>query len=133
MPFLLDMSSRVIEFVDRIPDDWLSVKIRIKRLLNDQNPHAIDWEDATIAGKAKGNLIILSDRLDAFDIEYWTRGGGTLNFEEGHQRVPVDYSDLDFPDISDDMYRANLLRQYPHLEPDMTTSEMELITNIYEV
>jgi hypothetical protein len=86
MPFLLDMSSRVIESTMQVPgdiEDWVVANFRIKRLLNDQHPHALDWEDAIIQGlfNVKDSLLILQERGSAFDIEYWTRGGGTLDWE----------------------------------------------------
>ena len=121
MPFLLDMSSREIECTMQVPgdiNDWVVAKFHIKRLLNDQHPHALDWEDVTIGGlmNVRDDILILQDRGSAFDIEYWTRGGGNLDWslvkQLGKHREVVDYSDLDLPDITDEMYAANLLHQF---------------------
>lgn len=116
MPFLLDMSSRAIAPTIQLHGDineWVIAEFHIKKLLNDQNPHELDWEDVTIRGllNVKDDTLILQDRGAAFDIEYWTRGGGILDWSLVKQlgRQPVDYSDIDFPAITDKMYAANIL------------------------
>lgn len=120
MPFLLDMSSHEIEFTMQVPgdiNDWVIAEFHIKRLLNDQHPHALDWEDVAIRGllNDRDSILILQDRGSAFDIEYWSRGGildWSLVKQLGKHREVVDYSDLDLPDITDEMYAANLLHQF---------------------
>lgn len=79
MPYLLNMSSRETVFVKEAPGDtkdWVKTKFDVKRLLNDQHPHALDWEYVTIQGfvHTKFNCIIFPDRGSAFDVEYYTRG-----------------------------------------------------------
>ena len=141
MPFLFDVNSREIVFVDQVPGDikdWIVAKFRVKRLVNDQHPHELDWEDVTIQGllNVSDELLILQDRESAFDIEYWTRGGGCLDWEvvrtfgdlgAREAREPVDYSDLDAPAITDKMYVSNLIRQYPHLDPKLPVKTLERI------
>jgi hypothetical protein len=133
MPYLLDISSRVIESVDQVPgdiEDWTVSKFHIKRLLNDQHPHELDWEDVTIGGllNEKDKLLILQDRDSAFDIEYWTRCSDWLGQQ---RRELVDYSDLDAPEITDDMYVSNLVRQYPHLDPKLPVNVLERIIDAF--
>jgi hypothetical protein len=46
----------------------------------------------------------------------------------------VDYSDIDSAPITDEQYKNNLLRQYPHLDPKLTIAQLEhaidaLLTN----
>jgi len=104
--------------------NWEIVDFKIMRLMNDQHPHSIDWEDVTVIGlmNFKENLMIVQNFGDAFDMEYWTRG-----CEFTRKREIVDYSDLDLPDITDEMYAANLNRQYPHVEiGPLETMEREI-------
>jgi hypothetical protein len=45
----------------------------------------------------------------------------------------VDYSDLDAPSITDEQYRANLLHQYPDLDPSLDTAQLEWIIDYHYV
>jgi hypothetical protein len=113
MPFLLDMTSRVITQIDKLPgsvSDWKRALLTIKRLVNDQNPHDIEWEPITIRCLLNSsNDMIFQDREEAFDVEYWYRG---TEPDWASARQSVDYSDLDFPEISDEQYRRNLAHQF---------------------
>lgn len=80
------MNSREMKPIDQVPgdiNDWIIARFHIMRLLNDQHPHALDWEEVTIQGLLNfgENLAIIQDRGSAFDLEYWTRGGGHLEWE----------------------------------------------------
>ncbi len=70
------MSTREISSVESVPRDWVPATFHIKRLVNDQHPHALDWEDVTVRGhtSATCGCVIFNDRDAAFDLEYWTRG-----------------------------------------------------------
>jgi hypothetical protein len=82
MPFELDLNTREIYPITQVPNgyEWLSVTFKIRRLVNDQ--HDIEWEDSEPKGKynLKRRLVVVPDRVSAFDIEYYTRGEGRLMF-----------------------------------------------------
>ncbi len=76
------MSTREIVHVDHVPSgEWIQATFRVKRLINDH--HDIEWEDVTIQGmiNIEDECLVLQDRDSAFDIEYYTRGGGVLQWE----------------------------------------------------
>ena len=115
MPFLLDMSSRAITYTHVLPGDkssWKRVFLDIMRLVNDQNPHFIEWEPVRVKCLVDFSTdnMIFEDRGTAFDVEYWFRG--TVPEWNVTHRETVDYSDLDMPGISDEQYARNLLHQY---------------------
>jgi hypothetical protein len=43
------------------------------------------------------------------------------------ERELVDYSDLDAPNVTDEMYVSNLVYQYPHLDPELPVETLEWI------
>ena len=45
----------------------------------------------------------------------------------------MNYGDLDHIPITDDQYHANLLHQYPHLDPDFSITELENLIDILQV
>jgi len=83
MPSILDLESREISHVIQLPGnmiDWVRAKFEIQVLVNDQNPHYIEWEASYPCGMINivDGLVLVQDRGIAFDIEYYTRSGGTL-------------------------------------------------------
>ena len=85
MPSILNLTTREIYHVIQVPGnmiDWVFAKFNIQCIVNDQHPHDIEWEDSTPCGmfNAGDNLVLVQDRGVAFDIEYFTRGGGILNW-----------------------------------------------------
>jgi len=85
MPSILNLTTREIYNVTQVPGnmiDWVFAKFNIQRLVNDQHPHDIEWEDSTPRGmfNIEDNLVLVQDQGVAFDIEYYTRGGGILNW-----------------------------------------------------
>jgi hypothetical protein len=72
-----------MNFVNEVPNGkWVNAKFSVKRLLNDH--HDIEWGNVTTVGKlnVKEGLVLVDSRDDAFDIEYYTRGGGLLQWEQ---------------------------------------------------
>lgn len=86
MPFILDLETREITqiaVIPRYPDIWWkSVSFDIKKLVNDQNPHDIEWEYCPSWGIINNleTLVIVQTYDMAYDIEYYTRGGGILKW-----------------------------------------------------
>jgi hypothetical protein len=86
MPYLLDMTSRVVTRVDQVPGDISKWKIRVsfnvKRPLSDWHPHEFEWEDCSCGGllNIDENLVIVQTKDNAYDIEYYTREGA-LSYE----------------------------------------------------
>lgn len=86
MPYILDLDTREITQIASLPRYpehwWISASFDIERLVNDQHPHDIEWEDSTPCGmfNIEDNLVLVQDQGVAFDIEYFTRGGGILNW-----------------------------------------------------
>jgi hypothetical protein len=81
MPFLLNLESRQVSEIKNIADprQWLSIRMDAKRLAN-FHPHEIEWEYFPARGllNREQNLLIVQNRDDAFDIEYYTREGTLL-------------------------------------------------------
>jgi hypothetical protein len=84
MPFELDLETREIYSVDRLPvgTNWIPVTFKIQRLVNDQHPHDIEWEKFEPIGiyNITRRIVAVNDYETAFDIEYYTRGGCRLTF-----------------------------------------------------
>jgi len=82
MPFILDLETREITQIYTIPRWWKSASFDIKRLVSDQNPHDIEWEYCPSWGIINNleTLVIVQTRDMAYDIEYYTRGGGILKW-----------------------------------------------------
>ena len=84
MPYLLDLCTREIFEVKKIPgnpSDWVSVNIDAKRLRS-MSPHELEFEYFPARGLLNGDQLIVEDWDEAFDIEYYTRGG-TLKWTYG--------------------------------------------------
>jgi len=80
MPSILNLETREIYHVIQVPGNminWVFAKFNIQRLVSDQHPHDIEWEDSTPCGmfNSDDNLVLVQDQGVAFDIEYFTRGG----------------------------------------------------------
>ena len=45
----------------------------------------------------------------------------------------MNYGDLDHVPITDAQYQANLLHQYPHLDPSFSVTELENLIDILQV
>ena len=85
MPCLLDLCSREMKIVNQVPGDiskWFVARFQVKRLVSEHFHGTGEWEDLTVQGllNCEEDLVILLDREQAFDIEYYTRGG-TLQWE----------------------------------------------------
>ena len=82
MPYILDLDTREITQIMAMPhlteNWWRSASFDIMRLVSDQNRHDIEWEYCPAEGYINNleTLIITQTRGTAFDIEYYTRGGG---------------------------------------------------------
>ena len=77
MPFLLNLTTRQVSEIKNISNNakWTSVRIDAKRLVNCH--HDIEWEYFPARGllDEENDLLIVQNRDDAFDIEYYTREG----------------------------------------------------------
>ena len=118
MPFAVDLCSRNLyemSFADHGDDEWTRAKVVFERLVSDQHPHVIEWETCTTIGYTRGDVIIVHDYDTAFDIEYYTRGGGSLKVEvpvqHHHHRELVYYGDVVTGEISDEQYILNVMHQ----------------------
>jgi len=86
MPYILDLETREITKIVSLPKYpehwWISASFDIKRLVNDQHSHDIEWEYCPAEGMINNleTLVITQSRETAFDIEYYTRGGGRLKW-----------------------------------------------------
>jgi hypothetical protein len=71
--------------VNQLPGDvtnWVIAKFQVKRLVSEHFHGTGEWEDVTLQGllNCEDNLVLFLDRGNAFDVEYYTRGG-TLQWE----------------------------------------------------
>ena len=48
-------------------------------------------------------------------------------------RELVSYNDLDHIPVTDEQYHANLVHQYPHLDPTFPIGELEFIIEVLQV
>jgi len=83
MPYILDLETREIVSLPRYPEHWwISASFDIKRLVNDQHPHDIEWEYFPAEGMINNleTLVITQSYETAYNIEYYTRGGGHLKW-----------------------------------------------------
>lgn len=86
MPFLLNLNTREINEIYDYPhssQDWVSININAKRLVS-HSEHDIEWEYFPASGilnRSTGQLI-MNNRDDVFDVEYYTREG-KLNWTFG--------------------------------------------------
>ena len=82
MPYILDLETREITEIMSMPrynnSWWNSASFDIKRIVNDQHPHDIEWEYWPADGYINNleTLVIVQTRETAFYMEYYTRGGG---------------------------------------------------------
>ena len=86
MPYILDLDTREITQIASLPRYpehwWISASFDIERLVNDQHPHDIEWEYCPAEGMINNleTLVITQSRETAYNIEYYTRGGGHLKW-----------------------------------------------------
>jgi hypothetical protein len=78
--YILDLCTREIAEINEMPGGtWTSVTLDSKRLLS-TSPHEIEWENFTTNGflNCENSQLVVDNKDDAWDIEYYTREGTLL-------------------------------------------------------
>jgi len=86
MPYILDIETREITEILSLPkfpeNWWISASFDIKKLVNDQHPHDIEWEYFPGEGiiNNQETLVITQTRETAYNLEYYTRGSDKIKW-----------------------------------------------------
>ena len=80
MPYLIDLFTRDINETDiLVTPDWKFFQMTCKRPMH-FHPHLIELEEFPVTGLYNKNLrqLVVQDRNEAFDVEYYLRGQDEL-------------------------------------------------------
>ena len=80
MPYLVDLESRqIIETNILFTNDWKFFRMTCKRPMH-FHPHLLEMEEFDVTGLYNKNIkqLVVQERNEAFDIEYYLRGQDEL-------------------------------------------------------